>query len=183
MFGILAHRLNRVGRVAGQVDHTYPEKVLFASPATAFETSEAAGRIWPLQRLLPHRGVVVMTRNRIFLTAQFWSLFSLVYLMIIIAALLLVLIAQHGLYLLPALVAGVFLFQRRPYKRQISMERMTEIHTSPVRSLTGRHTLLTIFLDSRSVNIIPADPLPEEVIQTLSQHVDREVVVQLTPDQ
>ncbi len=90
--------------------------------------------------------------------------------------------AARGNQTLPALVAGVFLFQRRPYERQIYMERMTEIHTSPVRGLTGRHTLLTIFLDSRSVNIMPADPLPQAVIQTLSQHVDRAVVVQLTPD-
>lgn len=181
MFATLVNRLNQVELVARKVKHTYPEGVLFATVATAFVTQEPYSRWWSLERLLPHRGVVVFTRQRIFLVTKFWTLPTFLYLFIIAASLFLIVSTQSIWYSVIAFVAAIFMLQRCPYQQQIEMQDMQEIHLCPVRSMVGRRALLTIFLDHHAYNIVPAEKLPEQVIRTLATYVDREVVVQLTP--
>lgn len=180
MLGTLTKQLNCVDEIANQVERTYPEDVLFATAATVLETGEPAPVGWYFKRLFQRRVVAVFTRNQVILTSTLRSFLTLVYVFLIVGSLIIFFATQQLMVLLVGIVAGLLILQRLPYTKHIPMGEMKEIHLSAVRGISGKGSLLTIYLDNHAINIVTAKPLPDPVRKTLASYVDHEVVMQLT---
>lgn len=173
MFRNLADWLNSVNSARNWVRSKYPdEDILFASAATILEMRGASPVGWSLKRFLQRRGTVVFTRKQVFLRSSFFSLFTLFHLVMVVSFLALSFKTQDFTYLILSLPFGLLILQRLPYQKQIRVESIASVNLGSVQGITGRGSLLTIALADRAINIVPAQILPEEVVQLLPMSAD-----------
>jgi hypothetical protein len=167
MFNNLADRLNSTGYVVKQVQQRYPdEQVLFVSSATLLESGARAG--WSLRRLIQHRGVAVVTTQRIIGQASTISLYSLLYLML--GVMFLAGYVQSGdiVYLVFALLLLPFLVQRMPYRQDVPFTAVQKVQTGRSRGTSGSISLLAIRQTSGpTLNIILARALTPAMLEKL----------------
>ncbi len=144
------------------------EEVLFASAATVLETKEKTSTGWSLQRLFQHRGVVIITRNQIVLKSSFISISTVLFSFFLIISINSFLQTQDPSSLLGIIVFSLLIAQRFPYNKQIYLTDIEQINTKGVSGLTGKYSLLTIYVKDKAINIVPAQHLDTEVIETIS---------------
>jgi hypothetical protein len=80
--------------------------------------------------------------------------------------------SQNWLYLLLAALSSAFILQRLPYQRQIPLKDIREVKLGSVRGITAKGSLFTVYLKDKAINIVPAQILPEEVIQMISSRTN-----------
>ncbi len=173
MLRTLADRLNSTNAAVDWLRSRYPEEeIIFASAATILETDKAAPVGWSFQRLFQRRGVLILTRNQLVLKDSFFSLFTAFYLFVLIASLAMFLRSQDWLYLLLVVLSCAFILQRLPYQQQIPLKDIREVKLGSVRGITAKGSLFTVYLKDKAINIVPAQILPEEVIQAISSRTN-----------
>ncbi len=169
----LTDRLNSTNAAVEWLRSTYPEEeIIFASAATILETDTAAPVGWSFRRLFQHRGVLMLTRNQLALKDSFFSLFTVFYLFVLIAALAMFFRSQDWLYLLLVVVSSAFILQRLPYQQQIPLKDIRDVTLGSVRGITAKGSLFTVYLKDKAINIVPAQILPEEVMHVISSRTN-----------
>jgi hypothetical protein len=143
------------------------EEVLFASAATVLETSDVAPVGWSFQRLLQRRGVVIVTKNQITLKNNLFSLSAITYLFLFVLSLVMLIGSQDWDYLLGVIVFGMFTAQFLPYEKQILVRDIQRMKLGTVRGIVSKGSLLTVFCKGKSVNIVPAQLLSEDVVNSI----------------
>ncbi len=146
----------------------YPEEeIVFASAATILETKKAVPVGRSLQRIFQHRGVVIVTKNQIVLKSLF-SLSTVFYLLLLLFSLATLWESKDWSYLFGIVFFGIAMATTLPYQRQIPLNKIREIELGSVKGITKTASLLTVYLENKSVNIVPADALNEDVINLIS---------------
>jgi hypothetical protein len=146
------------------------ERIVFASAATMLETSESGSTGWSLRRLFQHRGVVIVTRNQIALKDNLLSISTAVFSILLIFAILVFLMDRNPNAFLGIIIFGIFMAQRLPYEKQIPLKDIQKVSISELHSFTGKYSLLTIYLKDKTINIVPAQILNNEVVDIISAH-------------
>jgi len=173
MLRILADHLNSMNLVVNSVKQKYPnEEIIFSSAASILQTKGDNPVGWSFKRIFQQRGIAVFTRERIFLKSSFYSLFTLIHIVIIVSCLILYFRNSEFIYLLISVLSGVYILQRLPYQTQIPVVDIKDVKLNPVYGATGRYSLLTVTLENRSINIVTAQNLSEEVKEILSPNSD-----------
>lgn len=146
------------------------EEIVFASAATILETRGSTSTGWSLQRLFQHRGVVMVTRNQIALKDSLFSLSTVFILILLIFSIISFLQIQDSSAFLAIVVFGISVAQRLPYERQIPLKDIQKVSIRELRSITGKYSLLTIYLNDKAINIVPAQNLKQDVVELISSH-------------
>ena len=155
----------------------YPnDNIRFVSGATILESENKDQIGWSLRRIFQKRGNVVITDQRIMLKVQFLTPMSVIYLILVGLSIY----AYVSFLDLISLFLGAYflllLMQRIPYHRQISYTEIKDAKLSTVRGITGRGSLLTLLLSDKSMNIVPAQLIPEEIFDFIrSQIMSRQI--------
>ena len=144
------------------------EEVVFASAATILETKENISTGWSLRRLFQHRGVVMVAQNQIALKDCLFSVSTVVFSFFFIISVMAFLQSQDWSSILAVIVLGIYIFQRFPYQQQILLKDVQKIETSEVSGITGKYSLLTIYLKDKTVNIVPAQILKKDIIELIT---------------
>lgn len=164
MLRSLADSLNNLTAAVRWASARYPaETIRFASAATMLETPGASPTGWSWQRMFQRRGNVVITDRRILLRSSFLSLYSLFYLLLLAYALYRALTTGDYFYAILGLLIALILVQRLPYTRDIPFEQVEQITLGAVQGISGGASLMAVQQGGRTINIVPAQLLPEEV--------------------
>jgi hypothetical protein len=59
--------------------------------------------------------------------------------------------------------------QRLPYQREIHLREIEEVKLGSVRGITMEASLLTVLVDGKAINIVPAQVIPREVVEILAK--------------
>jgi hypothetical protein len=145
---------------------------LTASSATFLETKGVSPVGWSLKRLFQKRGIIVFTSNRMFFQSGFLSLYTLTYVLAVVASLFTFFITGEFIYLLAAAMCSMLVFQHSPFQRDIAFSDTTAAKLGSVRGMTGRGHLITVVANGRTAHIATLD-LPDEVHHVLSSEESR----------
>lgn len=144
------------------------EDIVFASAATILETNKATPTAWSFHRLFQRRGVLILTRNLLVLKDNFFSLFTIFWLVIFVSSLIM-LFRYPGLNALVLLgLSGVFILQRLPYQQKIPLSDIQNAELNSVQGISTKGSLLTVSWRGKTINIVPAQLLDEELIRMIS---------------
>ncbi|MEM7348458.1 MAG: hypothetical protein AAF485_29865 [Chloroflexota bacterium] len=171
-----ADQMNGMNSTVDWVEKQHPdEAVIFASAATILQTSGNEPVGWSFKRFFQRRGVAVFTRNHLFLQSSFYSLFTLLHVVIIINCLILYMRNQNFI-LIPVIILSImFILQRLPYQKKIPLTSIEAIKLNPVYGATGKHSLLTVIRDDKSINIVTSQNITEEVSELLSSYNENDL--------
>ena len=160
--------LNASSQATANVAERYAdEEQVFATAATILESSDDSPIGWSLERCLQRRGNIVITSNRVVIASSFISLLTAVW----------VFVLGYGIYasvrnpgvvnaMLPILAAA-FLFQRRPYFRDIPLSELRRVKFGSVRGMATRHDIIMLALTDRVVHLVPSQFVPDTVREHL----------------
>ncbi len=144
------------------------EEIFFASAATILETKKNAPIGWSFQRIFQHRGVVIITRNQLVLKDGLFSFSFILYLSLLIFALYTLFESQDWSYLFAVIVFSVPVVQFRPYQQYIPFKDIQKAKLGSVSGIFTKGSLLTVYLKDKTVNIVPAQILSEEIKHIIS---------------
>ncbi len=162
MFRTTADQLNLASRTRSLVEHRYrDEEVRFATAVTILETPAATPTGWSLRRFLQRRGNVVITDARIFVQSNFVSLFTVIWLAVIGYVIYGYSRDGHMASILVALVSAMFIFQRRPYSRDIPLNQIHRVEFGSVQGIAARCDIMSIMLDGRAIQLVTAQRVPD----------------------
>jgi len=174
MLGAFVDFLNNANGAAKRLKREYPkEEIVFASAVTILETTETSPVGWSFKRFLQRRGVAVFSQDYLFLDSSLWSLLTLLHLILIAFVITESIQNESHAFLLLGIIPLLYILQRLPYRKRIAIKDITNANVNSVQSLTGLYSLLTIHLADKAINIVPARPLPEEVVRTLPVDTNR----------
>lgn len=154
--------------VINWVKSKYPEEeIVFASASTILETRKIVPVGRSLQRIFQHRGVVIVTKNQIILKSLF-SLSTLFYLSLLVFSMVALWESKDWSYLFGIIFFGIVATAALPYHKQIPLNEIREIELGSVKGITKTASLLTIYLENKSINIVSAEILKEDVVSLIS---------------
>lgn len=146
----------------------YPEEeIVFSSAATILETRKAVPVGRSLQRIFQHRGIVMVTKKQIVLKSVF-SLSAFFYLSLLVVSLIALWESKDWSYLFGIIFFGIATVASLPYQKQIPLNEIREIELGSVKGITKTASLLTVYLENKAVNIVPAEILNEDVVNLIS---------------
>jgi hypothetical protein len=159
--------LNTSWRTRRLVERRYPgEDVLVATAATILETSGSTPTGWTLRRIGQRRGSVVVTNKRVFVQSSFVSAITVLWLALIFLFGVRYWHDGRTVNLVIAFLPIVFLFQRRPYARDLSFDEIRRVEFASVQSMAVCD-LFSVALDSGAVQLVTAQRLPNAVRDVL----------------
>jgi len=163
-----ADQLNLASRTRSVVEHRYPdEEVLFATAVTILETPLASPTGWSLPRFFQRRGNVVITNARIFVQSSFLSLLTVIWLAVIGYCVYGFSRNGHIVTAILAIVAAVFIFQRRPYSRDVPFSRIHRVEFGSVQGIAARCDVMSIVHDGRAIQLVAAQLVPDSIRERL----------------
>ncbi|HNE06362.1 MAG TPA: hypothetical protein PKJ84_08870 [Anaerolineales bacterium] len=148
------------------------EELVFSSVASILETKESAPVGQSFKRFFQHSGVVLITQNQIAVKNSIFFLPTVFFGFLVFVSLLTILSKDENNLFGGILGLVVFstpiLRQCVPYKKQIPLQDIIKVKLSSVSGFTGKHQLFTITLKDKTLNIVPTQTMPGEVIELLS---------------
>jgi hypothetical protein len=165
-----ADQLNLSSRAASAVRSRYPdESLLFSSAVTILETPTATPTGWSLRRLLQRRGNVVITSERIFIQSSLVSPLTLIWLVAIAFGAYKVINGGAIPHIVLPIVGAFFIFQRRPYLRDIQVTKIQGVQFGAVQGMAARCDILSIDFGSHAIQLVTSQTVPDTVRVTLQQ--------------
>jgi hypothetical protein len=147
------------------------EEIVFASAATILETEKASPVSWSLKRLFQHRGVVMITQNQLALKDGLVSVSTVFFLFFFIVSFIGFLQSQDWNSVFAIIVFGGLILQRFPYQQQIPLKDIQKVEVSEISGITGKYSLLTIYLKNKAINIVPVQILKKEIVELISTQI------------
>lgn len=164
MLRSLVGKLNSMQVALATARKKFPaEEVLFASAATILETKLDSPVGWSFQRLFQRRGHVVLTSGHILLKSSFLSYYTVIYLGITLIFLFNYYRTAEPGNLLIVFLMGIFIYQRLPYQKEIRLEEIQNVRVGLVRGVSGRGNLITLYLEEKTIDVIPTRMFPEDI--------------------
>ncbi|SFH54287.1 hypothetical protein SAMN05421753_10190 [Planctomicrobium piriforme] len=161
---------NHSSGTARAVHLSYPsEPLLFSSAATILETNRVTPTGWSLRRIFQRRGNVAITANRLFVESNLFSPLTLIWLVAGGFGIYKLFNGGESFNVILPIVGALFIFQRRPYHRDISFEQIRSIQFGSVRGVANRCDLMTVELQSHALQLVTAQPVPTDVRNLLSK--------------
>jgi hypothetical protein len=168
MLNTLTDRLNNVHQLVAHAQTKYPDDQLrFAAAVTILETRSSQPIRWSWQRLFQRRGSVVFTNQRVLLTSSWFSLYTLIYVSLIVLCAVRYTTTTNLLYPFFGLLLIPFLLQRLPYYREISLRTIQSWQLDTVQGISAHGSLVTIVLSNCVVQIVTSATLTHEFVATL----------------
>ena len=165
-----ADQLNLASRTRSLVEHRYrDEKVRFATAVTILETPVATPTGWSLRRFLQRRGNVVITDARIFVQSSFLSLLTVIWLAVIGYGIYRYSRDGHIASVMLAVVGAIFIFQRRPYSRDVPFNQIQRVEFGSVQGIAARCDIMSIMLDRRAIQLVTAQRVPDSIRERLRE--------------
>ena len=170
----IVEQLNGSSGTARKVKRRFPEdEVWLATAVTMLETPEREPVGWSPRRLLQRRGNAVFTDRRLFLESSFFSGFTLVWLGFM-GYLGYLLIQDRSPALIGFIVvAGLLIWQRRPYSRAIDLAEVEKVALGSVQGLSARGDIFAIVLPETTIQLVTAKKLSPDLVQQLETLVPR----------
>jgi hypothetical protein len=173
MLRTLTDRLYGTNGVIKWLKNKHPEEeVVFASAATILETTQKNQIGWSLRRLFQRRGVMIITRNQIVLKDSMFSFYTVFWLFMFAFSLFAIFQSRSSDFILWAILSAIFLLQRLPYQRQIPLKDIRELKLKPIRGILAKGSLLTVYLENNTINIVPAQLLNDDIMSVISPRTD-----------
>ena len=156
------------------ISNSPEDEVVFASVATILETKDSAPVGWSFQRIFQHEGFVIITRNQ-FVVKNGISFFRVIFFGFLVFISLSMFQSQDFNSLcggaLGLIVFSVpILRQCIPYQRRIPLQDIVEVKFGSTRSITRKYQLLTVSLKDKTLNIVPTQNIPNDVVELLSPY-------------
>ena len=166
-----ADNLNASGHAGQTVARRFPgEAIELCTAATILEAPDEQPIGWSLRRLLQRRGNVVLTDRRAFIQSSFRSPLTLLWAGVSAWAIYGLATGDPSRW--PFLVlAGVLLFQRRPYTRSILYSELRFIRFGSVQGVTGRGDIVVLGAPTGAIHIVTAQAVPAELRSQLEARV------------
>lgn len=143
------------------------EDVVFATAATILESLSASPVGWSLQRLFQRRGTVVFTNSRVVVSSSFVSLLTVAWVLVLAYGLYAVVGNPTAINAVVPVVAAAFLFQRRPYFRDIPFQEVQSVNLGCVRGIASNHDVIALILNDRVLHLVPSQIIPDGVREQL----------------
>ena len=151
------------------VKRQYPDEiVLFSTIATILETRHESPIGWSLRRFFQRRGDVVITNSRIFIQSGFLSLITVIWICVIGYGLYLYIQNANVFGIVMAVLAAIFIIQRRPYSCDLPFNSIRRVHFGAVRGLVGRFNLMSIVIGGRAIQLVTAHHVPDHIRERLT---------------
>ncbi|MGF1569902.1 MAG: hypothetical protein ACFCVD_17845 [Nodosilinea sp.] len=161
--------MNLTSRTRSVVERQYPgETVLFSTAATILETRHESPTGWSLKRFFQRRGNIVITDARIFIQSSFLSLMTVIWIVVIGCGLYLYVQNANIFAIVMAVFAAIFIIQRRPYSRNVPFNSIRHVHFGSVRGLLGRLNIMSIVINSRAIQLVPIQFVPDDIRERLT---------------
>lgn len=155
------NQMNLLSRTRSVVQQRYPdETILFSTAVTILETPNNSPTGWSLRRFLQRRGNMVVTDARVFVQSSFFSLLTIVWLAVIASTVYEFVQNGHSFNTVVAIVALIFIIQRRPYTRDLPFNAIRDVEFGSVRGMTARCDIMSIVLDGRAIQLVTAKNVP-----------------------
>ncbi|MEN6337216.1 MAG: hypothetical protein ABFE01_23410 [Phycisphaerales bacterium] len=162
-------QLNSVSRTRSVVERQYPdEAVLFASAATILETSRESPTGWSLRRVFQRRGSVVISDSRVFVQSSFLSVLTIMWAGVAVYGAFEYFRSGHIFPLILAIVAAAFIFQHRPYSRDVPFNSVDRVHFGVTHGLTGSCDIVSMVVHGRTIQVVTGHSIPGELRQRLT---------------
>ncbi len=157
-------QLNLSSRTASAVRSRYPgEALLFSTAATILETNTATPTGWSLFRLLQRRGNVAITSDRVFIQSSFVSVLNLIWIGVITFGVYKTLSGAEFPHIVLSIVGAIFIFQRRPYLRDIPFTEIHSVQFGAVQGIAARCDILSIDVGTHAIQLVTSQAVPENV--------------------
>ena len=164
----ITDRLNVTSRTRSAVERRYPdEAVLFSTAVTVLETCRESPTGWSPRRILQRRGNVAITNARIFIQSNFISMLTAIWAAAIVYCLYQFSQTDNPIFVGVAIAAAIFIFQRRPYLRDLPTEAIQHVHFGAVRGLAARCDIVSIVVEGGAIQLVTAQRIPEEIRERL----------------
>ena len=99
---------------------------------------------------------------------SFFSLLTIFWFIILVSSLI-TLFSYPGLNALVLLgLSGAFILQRLPYQQQIPLSEIRSAELNSVQGISAKGSLLTISWQGKTINIVPAQLLDEDLMRVIS---------------
>lgn len=166
----ITDQLNLSSQTASAVRRRYPaESLLFSTAATILETNTVTPTGWTLLRVLQRRGNVAITSDRVYIQSSFASLFTLLWIVAIAFGVYKVLTGGELLHILLSIVGALFIFQRRPYLRNIPFTEIHSVQFGAVQGMATRCDILSIDVGTHAIQLVTSQTVPDNVRLILQQ--------------
>lgn len=164
-----ADQLNLASRTRSVVERLYPdETVLFSTAATILETRHESPTGWSLHRFFQRRGNVAITDARIFMQSSFLSLLTVIWIAVIGYCVYHYFQNANVFSAVMAIVAAIFIAQRRPYSRDLPFGSIQRVHFGSVRGMAARCDIISIVVDGRAIQLVTAQLVPDKIRERLA---------------
>ena len=163
-------QLNMSSWTASAVRRRYPaEAQLFSTAATILETNTSVPTGWSLLRLLQQRGNVVITSDRVFIRSGFVSVLNLVWICVVTFSVNKVFNGAGLPHVLLSVVGAIFIFQRRPYLRNIPFTEIHSVQFGAVQGVAARCDIMSIDVGTHAIQLVTSQVIPDNVRLMLQQ--------------
>lgn len=148
------------------------DELVFSSVASILETKESASVHRSFKRFFQHSGVVLITQNQLAVKNSIFFLPTVFFGFLVFISLLTIISKDSNNLFGGVLGLAVFitpiLRQCIPYKKQIPLQDIIKVELGSVRGVTGIYQLFIITLKDKTLNIVPSQTIPNEVIELIS---------------
>ena len=168
----LTDKLNASESTRRLVSTRFPEEIIELSTAVTILDAPDANPIgWSLRRFLQRRGNVVITNRRVFVESSFRSPFTVLWVVVLLFAAYKLLFGPSWIWVLLALTAGIFVFQRRPYSQDLPFAELKGIRFGSVQGMAGRGDIVTLNLGAKALHLVTSQFVPGEVKHQMESRI------------
>lgn len=152
------------------------DEVVFSSVATTLETKDSAPVGWSFQRIFQHEGFVIITRSQLVVKNGI-SFFRIIFFGFLIFISLSMFQSRDFNSICGGILGLTFfsipiLRQCIPYERKIPLQDIVEVKLGDTRSITRKYQLFTVSLKDKTLNIVPVQKVPSDIVELLSAHAE-----------
>ena len=161
-------RVNFASRSRSDIERLYPqETVLLSTAVTILETPSQSPTGWSPRRFFQRRGNVTITDARIVIAANPLSPIAVLWLVVVSYGGYRLLVDADPIGAALVLVGSLFLFQRRPYRRDLPYNSIRGVIFGSVRGMAARCDIISVVIDGRAIQLVTAQSIPAEVRRRL----------------
>ena len=160
----LADKLNASGAMRRGVSVRFPQETIeLATAVTILDAPDANPIGWSLRRFLQRRGNVVITDRRVVVESSFRSPLTIIWVVALLFAAYELASGFSWEWVFLALTAGILVFQRRPYSRNIPFSELKGVRFGNVRGASGRADIIALDLGGTALHLVTCQFVPDEL--------------------
>ena len=168
----LADKLNASGAMRRGVSTRFPQETIeLATTVTILGAPDANPIGWSLRRFLQRRGNVVITDRRVVVESSFRSPLTIIWVVALLFAAYELASGFSWEWVFLALTAGILVFQRRPYSRNIPFSELKGVRFGNVRGVSGHADIVALNLGETALHLVMCQFVPEELKRQMESRI------------